>query len=199
MKKQLMVVAVLATLGAGLAQAQTSPWMVRARAVHLDMANKDSTGWGLNVDNRTIPEVDISYFLSPNLALELMLTTPQKQTVFSNGSEIGTFRHLPPTLLMQYHFTDIQGIKPYLGAGINYTRISKVSLSAGALDPVTLDSHSWGGALQLGVDIPLDRNWSLNLDVKKIYLRTDVYSAGVPAGTLRLDPVAASIGLGYRF
>lgn len=194
MKKQLIVIAALAAMG--VVQAQQSPWMVRARAVHLDMANKDSTGLGLTVDNRTIPEIDISYFFSPNLAAELILTVPQKQTVSSNGSAIGTFRHLPPTLLMQYHFTGMQGFKPYVGAGINYTDISKVNILSGG---ATLESDSWGTAFQAGVDFPIDKNWSLNLDVKKIYIKSDVYVGGANAGTLKLNPVAASIGLGYRF
>jgi outer membrane protein len=198
MTKQLIVIAALASCGLGVAQAQTqeSSWMVRARAVHLDMSNKDGTGLGLTVNNRTIPEVDLSYFFSPNLAIELVLTVPQRQIVSSNGIEIGTFKHLPPSLIMQYHFTGQQGIKPYVGAGLNYTHISSVNILSGAGG---LDSHSWGAALQAGVDFPLDRNWSLNLDLKKIYLKTDVYASGINAGTLKLNPVMAGIGLGYRF
>ena len=195
MKKQLIVMAALAACGVGAAQAQETPWMVRARAVHLDMANKDSTGLGLSVDNKTIPEVDVGYFFTPNIATELILTVPQKQTVSSNGTSIGTFKHLPPTLLLQYHFTGLNGYKPYVGAGINYTDISKVSLPTG----VTLDSHSWGGALQVGVDIPLDKHWSINFDVKKVYIKTDVYSTGTSIGTLKLDPMLVGAGVGYRF
>lgn len=196
MKKQLIVIAALATCGMGAVQAQETPWMVRARAVHLDMSNHDSTGLGLSVNNKTIPEVDVSYFFSPNVAAELILTVPQKQTVSSNGTSIGTFKHLPPTLLMQYHFTGLNGYKPYVGAGINYTDISKVNLLGGV---ATLDKDSWGGALQAGVDIPLDKNWSLNFDVKKVYIKTHVYAAGVNAGTLKLDPVMVGAGVGYRF
>lgn len=196
MKKQWIVIAALAACGMGVVQAQETPWMVRARAVNLDMANKDSTGLGLTVDNKTIPEVDVSYFFTPNIAAELILTVPQKQTVSSNGTSIGTFKHLPPTLLLQYHFTGLNGYKPYVGAGVNYTDISKVNLLGGA---ATLDSHSWGGALQAGVDIPLDKNWSINLDVKKVYIKTDVYTIAGNAGTLKLDPVLVGVGLAYRF
>ena len=196
MKKQWIVIAALAACGVGAVQAQETPWMVRARAVHLDMSNHDSTGLGLSVNNKTIPEVDVSYFFSPNVAAELILTVPQKQTVSSNGTSIGTFKHLPPTLLLQYHFTGLNGYKPYVGAGINYTDISKVNLLGGA---ATLDKDSWGGALQAGVDIPLHKNWSLNFDVKKVYIKTRVYAAGVNAGTLKLDPVLVGAGIGYRF
>lgn len=200
--KKMIVLAALAACGLGAVQAQESPWMVRFRATNLDMANKDSTGLGLNVNNKVIPEVDVTYFFNKNVAAELVLTVPQKQTVYAGTTALGTFKHLPPTLLAQYHFTNFNGFKPYVGAGINYTKISSTRLTLDgtpAGTPVTLDGHSWGGALQVGVDIPLDKNWSLNFDVKKIYIKTDVYAGGSNAGTLKLDPIAASVGIGYRF
>lgn len=198
MKKHIVMAAILAAGSVTGAYAQASgesPWMVRVRSVHLDSSNKDSTSLGLSINNKTFGEVDVTYFLSPNLAAELILTTPQNQTVYANGSEIGSFKQLPPSVLLQYHYTDLQGFRPYLGAGINYTRFSDVALPAG----VGLDSHSWGLTFQAGLDIPLDRNWSINLDVKKAYIRSDVYVAGNSVGRLKVDPVLYSVGLGYRF
>ncbi len=195
--KKTIVLALLAAAGLGAVQAQESPWLVRLRATHLDMANRNGTSVAdLRVNDRTFAEIDVSYFFDKNIAAELMLTEPLKQTVYSGSTVLGTFKHLPPTLLLQYHFTDLNGYKPYLGAGINYTRISSVDIQNGG---VTLDRHSWGGAFQAGVDIPLDRNWSLNFDVKKIYIRTDVYAGATNTGNLKLNPVAASIGIGYRY
>ena len=169
--------------------------MVRARAVHLDSANGDTTGLGLTVNNKWIPEVDVSYFFNKNVAAELILTVPQKHTVYSNGTAIGSLRHLPPTLLVQYHF-DAPGFKPYVGVGLNYTRFSSVNVLGGV---ATVDKNSWGGALQAGVDIPLSRNMYLNVDVKKVYISTDVYAAGAKAGTFKVDPLLVGVGLGWRF
>ncbi len=195
--KKTIVLALLAATGLGAVQAQESPWLVRLRATHLDMANRNGTTVpDLRVNDKTIPEVDVSYFFDKNVAAELMLTVPQRHTVYSGATALGTFKHLPSTLLMQYHFTDLDGYKPYLGVGINYTKISRVDILNGG---VTLDSHSWGSAFQAGVDIPLDRSWSLNFDVKKIYIKSDVYAGGSSTGTLRLNPLAASIGIGYRY
>ncbi|MCT9809046.1 outer membrane beta-barrel protein [Acidovorax sp. Be4] len=198
MKKTLLAVAALCALTSGAALAQSeSPWMVRVRAVHLDSANKDSTGLGLAINNKTIPEVDISYFFSPNFAAELVLTVPQKHDVNSSvAGYLGTLKHLPPSLLAQYHFTQFQGFKPYVGAGVNYTRFSSVKLLGGAAD---VKRNSWGGALQVGVDIPLNKQWSLNVDVKKLYIGTDVSVGGVNAGSFKVDPVLVGVGLGYRF
>ena len=200
MKKQLLCAAVavagLMTSNA-FAQAAEGPWMVRVRAVHLDSANKDSTGLGLSVNNKTIPELDISYFLSPNMAVELILTVPQKHTLSSSalGGPIGTLKHLPPTLLAQYHFTGNSGFKPYVGAGINYTRFSSVNLPAG----VDIDRNSYGSALQVGVDMPLSGNMYLNFDVKKVYISTDVTVAGADVGSFKVNPLLVGVGLGWRF
>ena len=198
--KKVLIAATVGMLVAGSVAAQESPWLVRARAVHLNMANVDSTGLGLTVNDKTIPEVDISYFFSKNIAAELILTVPQKQHVYSNGADLGTFKHLPPTLTVQYHFTDFTGYKPYVGAGLNYTQITAEKISAGGgTNNVTLSDKSIGGALQAGVDIPLTKQVSLNIDVKKVYLKTHVYVGGSDVGTLKLDPVLFGMGIGYRF
>ena len=179
-----------------------SPWQIRLRSVHLDSVNKDTTPLGLSIDNKSFASIDFSYFFNKNLAAELALTTDQKQRVFANGTDIGSFKHLPPTLLMQYHFTDFEGFKPYVGGGASLdsaksdqARCSGVSLPPG----VTLDSHSWGTAFQVGVDFPIDKNWSINLDVKKTYIRTDVYADGSSLGRLRVDPMLLGVGIGYRY
>jgi outer membrane protein len=85
---------------------------------------------------------------------------------------------------------------------VNYTKITGTDFSAlagTALAPVTLDSHSWGAALQVGVDVPVTKQVSVNLDVKKVYIQTDVYANGAKAGTLKLDPLLVAVGVGYRF
>lgn len=199
--KKVLIAAAVGMLVAGQVVAQESPWLVRARAVHLDMANTNNTSVaGLTVDNKTIPEVDISYFFNKNVAAELILTVPQKQHVYLNGGDLGTFKHLPPTLTVQYHFTGLNGYKPYVGAGVNFTKISDEKISA--LGGVSLSENSVGGALQMGVDIPLTKQVSFNVDVKKVYIQSHVYSGGAArtdAGVLKLDPVLLGVGVGYRF
>jgi outer membrane protein len=205
MKKTLLAAAALCALTSGAAMAQNYPqdgkWMVRARAVHLDSANKDSTGLDLSVNNKMIPELDISYFFTPNFAAELILTYPQKHDVRAGGAKIGSLKHLPPTLLAQYHFTQLGAFKPYVGVGINYTRFSSVKFDPAvdaALNP-SVKKNSFGPALQIGFDYALDKNWSINFDVKKVYIKTDVRSFGTKVGTFKVDPLLVGVGLGYRF
>ena len=196
MNKTLLAVAAVCALSSGAVMAQQAdgPWLVRARVVNLDSANKDSTPLGLTVNDKTIPEVDITYFFNKNIAAELILTVPQKHTLRAGGAAIGTLKHLPPTLTVQYHF-DLGSFKPYVGAGLNYTRFSSVNLPAG----VDIDRNSFGPALQAGVDIPLSKNLYLNFDVKKVYIKTDVTAGGAKLGTFKVDPVLVGVGLGWRF
>ena len=202
MKRTTIAIAIAAaTLTAGVAVAQESPWMVRARAVHIDPADRSSPIGGvtesdlITVSKKTIPEVDLSYFFTPNWAAELVLTYPQKHTVKVDGTSIGSFRHLPPTLTLQYHFLPNATFSPYLGAGINYTRISSVKLDS----DINLERNSWGLALQAGFDVKLNRNWSINVDVKKVQIRSDVSMAGEQISRVKLDPVLFGVGVGYRF
>jgi len=191
------VAAAVAAMPAAWAQ-DSGSWIVRARAVHLDSANKDSTGLGLTINNKMIPEVDISYFFTPNLAAELILTYPQKQTVNSTvvGGDIGTFKHLPPTLTAQYHFTGLGSFRPYVGAGVNYTNISDVHILNGA---VNLKRNSYGLAVQAGADVPVGGGWLINVDLKKVQIKTNVYLNGADRGKFKVDPTLLGIGVGKRF
>ena len=206
MKKSVLAIALcsLAALSsqAFAQQTQEGSWLVRVRAVNLDPANKSDPIGGvgapdrLTINSKVIPELDISYFFTPNWATELVLTYPQKQKVSLDGTQIGTFKHLPPTLTLQYHFTPEKTISPYVGAGINYTRISSVDLLNGA---ATLEKSSVGLALQAGVDFKIYNNWSINLDVKKVQIRSDVNTAAGQLSAVKVDPWLVGVGVGYRF
>lgn len=195
----------LSTQAAAQAVQQDGPWLVRLRATYLDTDTSSSAvpgvipADGITVNSKWIPELDVTYFFTKNIAAELVLTVPQKHDVSIAGlGTIGTFKHLPPTLLAQWHFDQFGAFKPYVGAGINYTRLSSERMSAlGA--PVTLESSSWGGALQIGADYAIDRKWSVNVDVKKLQIRSDVFLAGEQISRVKVDPWLLSVGVGYRF
>lgn len=201
LRASLILLAAAAAAAPTVAFADETPWLVRVRAVQLDSADKDSTGLGLSIDNKVIPEVDVSYFFTPSFAVELVLTSPQKLSLNSNGSEIGTLKVLPPTLTAQYHVTGLGAFKPYVGAGLNVTRFSDVTFNPAvqaALQP-SVDKTSVGWALQAGLDWTVAPNVVLNVDVKKVQIRTDVKSAGATVGEFRVDPWLFGVGAGWKF
>lgn len=202
--KKIVLALSLAAVGmvSSTAMAQDATWLLRGRIVNIAPANQSDPVGGtgaadrISVSKKTIPEFDITYFFSPNIAAELILTYPQKHTVYLDGADIGTFKHLPPTLSAQYHFAPNADVRPYLGVGVNYTNISKVNLLAGKGG---LEHSSFGLSLQAGVDFVVDKNWSINLDIKTVQIRSDVSISGAKVSAVKVDPVLVGVGVGYRF
>ena len=190
---------------AAQAQAEENPWMVRVRAVDLLFQNgQSSTVQDLNVkaQNRWIPEFDVSYFFTKNIAAELVLTWPQQVNIYGNlgagQQNIGKVTALPPSLLAQYHFTDLGAFKPYVGAGVNYTIFGN---RQNFVVPVQVEPSSVGFVGQVGMDYMLDKNWGLNVDVKYATMSTNVSTVqgGTNLGKLTLNPWMPAVGVTYKF
>jgi len=198
-RKALLASLCVLGLAPALAAAQSQlPLQVRLRALYMDVDNSnhpDFAGGPVHANSKFFPELDLSWYFTKNISAELVLTYPQKHTITLDGTNIGSIKHLPPTLLGQWHFLPGQQIDPYVGAGINYTHFSSVNLPSG----VDIGRNSVGPALQVGSDFNLNRNWSLNLDVKYVWISTDVTANGTKLTTLHVDPWLLSVGVGYRF
>ena len=205
-KTLVAALAVMTSLAPIAAQAQSSsenPWMVRVRAVDLLWANGQSgsvvQGSNVKAKDQIIPELDVSYFFTKNIAAELVLTYPQSIQIDAGGNKLGTIKALPPSLLLQYHFTDFGAFKPYVGAGVNYTIFSsRNNLSGGAY---SVDSSSFGAVGQVGMDYMFDKNWGLNVDLKYATMSTNVTdtATGANVGKLTLNPWMPAVGVTYKF
>jgi outer membrane protein len=185
-----------------------NPWSVRVRATYLETVDKSDafTALGINfgansvtVNDKFIPEIDVDYAFTDTLAAELVLTVPQTQDVALKGvGHLGTFKHLPPTLLLQYRALPGSAVRPYVGVGVNYTLIWGDKLSVAGV-PLGLDSNSIGLAAQAGVDWKIDERWSFNVDVKRAAIRSGVYAGSAKLTEARLDPWLYAVGLRYQF
>jgi len=176
-------------------------WLIRARAIGMLPDENDGRLGGapaaLSVDDAVMPELDFTYFVTDNIALELILAaTPHD--VELGGVKITDIWVLPPTLTLQYHLP-MGAFKPYVGVGVNYTIILD-SDATGAIGGIDSWDDAFGFALQAGFDYALNDRWSVNFDVKKIWLNLDaeVTAAGTNA-SVDLDPWVVGAGIGYRF
>jgi outer membrane protein len=181
-----------------------SPWMIRVRALGVlprDGGTVDGApALGLAYSDAIVPELDITYFFTKNIAAELILGVT-KHDIFLNpgATRIGSTWLLPPTVTLQYHFTDFGAFKPYVGVGVNYT-IPFSTTVAGPATALSI-SNGWGVAAQVGFDYMFNKNWGFNVDVKKLWL-DPTYSAnigGAVTGHTHLDPWLVGVGLTYRF
>jgi outer membrane protein len=203
MRKRVLVALLAATgfISAG-AQAE-SPWMVRGRIANIDPQTSGSVAPGLNVDvdNSWGVTGDIVYFWTPEISTTLLLTYPQKHDVSVSGiGGVGSIKQLPPTLTMDYHFKATPEATIYVGAGVTYFYITSNDLAIGGVVPIDISTSNWGPAVRVGLDYKINDKWSLNIDVQKTWVSTDVTVPllGV-GGSIDINPWVYGAGVGYRF
>ncbi|MEM9669708.1 MAG: OmpW family outer membrane protein [Pseudomonadota bacterium] len=212
------------------AVAEKGDWFVRGRLIYTVpdesetfMAGGAEFAGDVRIDNQVMPELDISYFLTDNIALELILAVTPHDVDATNVTigdalidadlPLGDTLLLPPTLNLQYHFDTGTRYKPYVGAGINVTFFLNEDEGPVA-DDIDYDTGV-GFSLQAGLDIDIDGEpggWAVNADIKKLWLETDVtVDASTALGPVlntdsviidadvNIDPWIFGVGLGYRF
>ncbi len=220
MKKIALAALIAAAFAPSLAMAEAGDIVVRLRAAYVSPDEDSKLGTYLNglgmateagtkleVDGNWIPEIDFSYYITKNIAAELILATGTRHDVNIGGtgtlagSKLGSVNLLPPTLTLQWHFLPDQTFDPYVGAGVNYTRAMdrKLGLTVPDAGDIKIDRNMWGPALQAGVDINLKDGWQINADVKKVWMNTDVKLNGTKIDSLDIDPWVFGIGVGKRF
>lgn len=179
-------------------------WQVRLRGVSVQPYEKSTVGGedsDVNISNAFIPELDFTYFFNKNFAAELILGTTKHDVKVGNDEvSLGSVRLLPPTVTLQYHFYPTKTLKPYLGAGLNYTIFYDVENG----DTLGMDyKNNVGFALQGGVDYFVNDKFFLNVDIKKLYLKTDVdVDLGLPAtvpAEVKINPLLIGFGVGMKF
>ena len=180
--------------------------MLRARVIDVIPQNNGSSvsvvGGHVTATDQITPELDLSYFFTNNIAAELIAATTSHH-IAAKGSygkiDVGSTSVLPPTLTLQYHFMPASRFSPYVGAGINYTFFYNTEPGG---SPVTRFSlkNGFGEALQVGFDYAWTDRWSINVDVKQLFLPV---KASIDSGLIRaktnLDPLVVGLGVGYKF
>jgi outer membrane protein len=191
-----VAVAVLAALAAAPMAAEAQNWVIGARALYVS-PNVSTSINGLGVDSAWWAELDFTYYFTKNIAVEL-IAGANKHEVTLNGTSLGSVGVLPPTLTVQWHWNDFGAFQPYVGAGINYTYFYQTDLANNTL---SIKDNSWGGALQVGADYEIAKNWYLNGDVKYVWMSTDVRvnATGATLGSLDINPWIIGVGVRYRF
>jgi len=159
-----------------------------------------ASGLHVAVGDSYVPTLGLEYFFTDHLAAELVLGTSHHD-IHAVGSgvnvKVADTWVVPPVLTLQYHFAPKARFSPYVGAGLNAMVFYGASGANGFRVQV---KDSVGAALQLGADYAVQGPWTLNVDVKKVFVEDD---ASINSQALRskvnLDPWVLSLGFGRRF
>ncbi|MGB5439240.1 MAG: OmpW family outer membrane protein [Gammaproteobacteria bacterium] len=208
----LATAALLATAGVYARQAGDLMVRVGGAGVYPSGESESFPAGGTNdkveADDAWSLGLTIGYMITDNIGIELLGAFPFEHDIqpegtlsatLGSGSDIGSIKHLPPTLNLQYHFNTGSKLTPYVGAGVNYTYFFDED-TKGALKGADLDlDDSWGLSGQLGVDYDLENDWLLNASVWYVDIDTKAKVTGIPSFDVEIDPWVFMVGVGKKF
>ena len=156
------------------------------RAVYLDPQNPVRSD-GASMSGKVYPEIFGEWFLGRSWSAELSIGAAKNFSV-SNSAGIG-LRLMPFTLTAKYYFLPESHLRPYLGAGLQYTRSSLVDVPANTYG--SIDSSTSGFVARAGVDLRIVSNWHVDADIR--------YLNGLEAGGNKIDAFLYCLGVSYRW
>lgn len=148
---------------------------------------------GLQVDDQGGAALDYRHFFNRNWALDLGVGE-SRHSIAAGGTTFGSTRVVPLTVTGQYYVDTGTLVRPYVGAGLNYT-----SFDSRRLNDADIDRHSTGAALQVGALFDLGKRLTLTTQVEHDYSKANLSAAGQSLGDAKLDPYVASVQVGYTF
>jgi outer membrane protein len=196
----------MAVACSGAAWAAPGDLTVRVGAAHV-APNDDSSdldGAEVSVDGSTSLGISLSYMLGERLGIGVLGAWPFEHDIKGAGTldgagTVAKTKHLPPTVTLQYHFAPEASVRPFVGAGINYTKFFSEK-TEGALDGVDINlDDSWGWALEAGVDVDIASDWFLSGQIFYIAIDTTAELAGVGNIDVDIDPWVFMASVGRTF
>ncbi|MBJ6983233.1 OmpW family outer membrane protein [Luteimonas sp. MC1750] len=201
----LLALAIAGVLAAPAALAQSAgDWTVAigAHQVNPDSDNGALAGGTLPLDigSSTRPTIAFEYFVRDNLGLEVLAALPFQHEIAIEGlGRVGSTKHLPPTVSLQYHFNSQGKVSPLLGVGLNYTTFFSEE-TRGPLQGSKLElEDSFGLALHAGVDFKVGQKGAIRVDVRWMDIDSDVKLDGAKLGSAKIDPLVYGAAYVLRF
>lgn len=173
-------------------------------------------GSSIDFSNDAQLGLNLSYMISNSFAVEAMITAPFEHDLTISGlnryglttTNIGQTKQLPLAISALYYFGQPGSrLRPYLGAGINYTKFFDDSLSTQArlemgAEGLELDEH-FGMSARAGVDWKLDNGWFVNASVWRMNIDSNASFNSTISGPVstyfEMDPWVYSVTVGHAF
>ena len=205
-----LALAVALGLSATPALAQTAgSWTVGVGAHNVEPKSGNGTlvatplgDLTMDVGTNVRPTITAEYFVKDNLGIEVLAALPFQHDIAVTGvGKVGSTKHLPPTVSLQYHFG--QGkVKPFVGLGVNYTRFFSTK-TEGPIAGADLElSDSWGLAGHVGLDVQIGDKSAIRIDYRKIDIDTKAKLNGANLGTrnqVNIDPSVYGVAYVFQF
>ena len=217
---KLLALAAAMTVASGASAQSAGSWIgtfginkITPKVESGDISAPALPGTKADVESDTKPRFTIGYMYTDNISAELDLGLPYKHDLIGAGAiqgtgKLGDSEVLPPTALLQYRFLPANSMfRPYVGLGITYAYFQKergsgqltALLNTGGPGATFKIDNKWAASYQLGGTMKINEKWFLDTTVIKTKLKTDVHFSTGQNQSVKLDPLAVSVSIGYRF
>jgi outer membrane protein len=162
-------------------------------------------GADASVSSATTAIFTYERLVTPNIGIELVLGFPPRIKANAEGSlsflgdDVFSAKIVAPTVLVNYHFFEPGSTwRPYVGAGLNYTRFTSIQSS---ISSDVQMGDSFGLALQAGIAYAITKEFGLYASIAGAQVKSNVVSSGSTVLTTTIDfrPIIYSIGASYSF
>lgn len=178
-----------------------------------DLSAPALPGTKADVKPDTKPIFTIAYMLTDNISAELDLGVPYKHDLIGAGAiagtgKLGSAEVLPPTAFIQYRFFQPSAmIRPYAGVGVTYAYFQKETgsgqmtalLSTGGSGETYKLDNKLTVSFQVGATWAFNERWFADVAVVKTPLKTTAHFTTGQTQEIKLNPLAVSVGIGYKF
>lgn len=203
------LVVALALIAPGAASAEGFAVRLGYLNVNPDSDNGRLAGaYDAEVDDDWSATIGLSYFFTPNLAVDLQTAIGEYEHDISltggatglptlNDANLVGVEHRPTVLQVQWHFAPGEQFSPYAGVGYGFTSVdvARNDTGLGVLDTDNAD----GFAIEGGVDFNFANNVFVRGSVQYLQFETDVTLGGADIGTVDVNPWIYGLSVGYRF
>jgi len=220
-RKRIVSTAVAGVLATGLGLAATTgtaqalqkgDWLARVGASMVEPNESSSNpggglapGTSVSINSNTQLSFTVAYMYTNNISFEVLGATPFSHDISGSGGslagagKVAEIKHLPPTFSVNWHFQPQSNVRPYVGAGVNYTYFydEKTTGAASGLS-MSLD-NSWGPAVQAGVDYDINKKWFVNANVRYIKISTTAKFSNGYSLDVDVDPMVYTLAVGTHF
>lgn len=213
-KTPLLTLALITALGSSapsLAGIQQGDILVRAGIANVSPTGESdeitgiAAGAKVEADSGTSLGLNFTYMATDNIGIELLAAWPFGHDIKAKGSiaalgKVAETDQLPPTVTVQWHFAPQSNIRPFVGAGVNYTTFFNTK-TTGALTDVGLNlDSSWGLAAVAGVDIDVTSDWFVSGQVYYMDIDSEAtIGDGIGKYDVAIDPWVVMLGIGTKF
>ena len=203
MKHPLLIATALIALASPVLAQSQGEWTLGFGLANVNPKSDNGTLAGgtvpVDIGDNTRPSITFEYFIRDNIGIEVLAATPFRHSIKSGGTEIGTVKHLPPVISLQYHFDATPQFKPFVGVGVNFTGFWDGTARGPLAGNDLRVKNSWGLAAHLGADWWVNERAAIRGDVRWIDINSDVELNGANIGEVEIDPVVVGVSYVMKF